>query len=105
MNIDYNNIGETETFNPENYPKIEMELDELLERFCDISGYYKREIIIPYLKKNSVKKELIDAFPAISALLLSGNFKTANLEALFASCRWNKAFRSSLERYIKGRLN
>ena len=90
-----NNIGEIEVFSPENYPEVIAELKEMLKIINNIPLYFKREIIISYLRDHSIKTDWRDANPEMAALMVSGSLKTSNLEALFASCRWNKKFRSN----------
>jgi hypothetical protein len=99
------NIGEIEKFNPDNYPKMVAELATMLQNINHISVYYKKDIVVSYLKDHSIKTEWISANPNLAELMASGKLSTTHMETLFESCRWNKAFRTDLERYIKEKLN
>lgn len=101
----FHDIGEIEKFNPDNYPKMVAELTAMLSSLNPIPVYFKREMIISYLKDHCIKTEWIAANPNLATLMISGRLSTTHLEALFESCRWNKAFRSDFERYVKERLN
>src|SRR4051812_36319177 len=99
------NIGEMEKFHPENYPAITAELFSMLNGISHIPVYYKKDIVISYLKDHSIKTEWIAANPDLATLMTSGTFSTTNIENLFGCCKWNKAFRLDLERYLKEKLN
>lgn len=99
------NIGETDKFNPDNYPHMVAEIAGMLKAISHIPVYYKRDIVISYLKDHSIKNEWIAANPDLATLLVSGKVSTTHIEALFECCRWNKAFRFDLEQYLKRKLN
>jgi hypothetical protein len=99
------NIGEMEKFHPDNYPDMVTELSSILKGISHIPVYYKKDIVISYLKDNSIKTEWIAANPNLAALMTSGTFSTTHTETLFGWCRWNKAFRLELEQYIREKLN
>lgn len=98
-------IGDLEVFNPENYPDVITELKAMLTVIDRIPLYYKREIIISYLKDHSIKTNWMEANPELATLMVSGSLKTSSIEALFESCRWNKSFRSNFETYIKQKFH
>ena len=101
----YTNIGETEKFNAENYPSMVAELTSMLKDLHQIPIYFKRDIIVSYLKDHCVKTEWIDANPVLVKMMTSGTLITHHLERLFEGCRWNKIFRADFERYVKARIN
>ncbi len=101
----YSNIGEVQNFKAEDFPFMISELAELVTMLTDTSVYYRRDIVISYLKDHKIKTEWIDANPTVAEKMLSGKLKTQNLEALFESCKWNKAFRNAYETYIKSKVN
>jgi hypothetical protein len=105
MTAFHDNIGEIERFNPDNYPKMVHEITTMLATLDPVPVFFKREMILSHLKEQAMKTEWISANPNLAALITSGKLPTAHLEALFQSCRWNKSFRSELERYVKERLN
>jgi hypothetical protein len=105
MSTFHGNIGEIEKFDPNNYPKIVAELTTMLASLKLIPVYFKREMVISYLKDHCMRTEWIAANPNLAALITSGNLATTHLEMLFESCRWNKSFRTDLERYVKEQLN
>ena len=99
------NIGDLQKFNPNDYPKVVLEITQMLEKIHHIPVYFKRDIIISFLKDHSLKKDWIAANPALTQMFTSGVFVTGNIESLFESCRWNKAFRNDFEAYIKRVVN
>jgi hypothetical protein len=101
----HDNIGEIERFNPDNYPKMVNEVTLMVDQLDPVPASYKKEMVLSYLKEQGMKNEWILANPNLANLIHSGSLPTAQLEALFQSCRWNKTFRSALERYVKDRLN
>jgi hypothetical protein len=98
-------IGEVQKFNPADYPNVVSELTELLKQTGHFPVYFKREIVISYLKDHSLNNNWINANPELAKLITSGAYVTKDIELLFQACRWNKAFRSDLELYIRTRLS
>lgn len=103
--LNYSNIGEVEKFNADDYPHMVAELTRVIADLCETPIYYKKDIVVSYLKDHSVKTEWIEANPRLVQIMTSGVLSTAHLEKLFEGCRWNTAFRSQFERYVKQRLN
>ena len=101
----YENIGEVRKFDADDYPKMVAELTVVLDDLVHIPIYFKRDIIVSYLKDHSIKTEWINANPKLATLMTSGSLATRHLETLFEACRWNKTFRVDFERYIKARVN
>lgn len=103
--IQYKNIGEMEKFKAENYPEIAAELSLILTGISYVPAFYKREIIISYLRDHCIKTEWIVANPDLTTLMRSGAVSTGNIERLFELCRWNKPFRTELEQYLAENLS
>jgi hypothetical protein len=103
--INYSNIGDVDKFNAEDYPNMAAELTTMISDLHHIPVYYKKDIVVAYLKDHSVKTEWINANPNLVKLMTSGTLTTGHLEKLFEGCRWNAGFRTQYERYIKQRLS
>jgi hypothetical protein len=103
--FNYSNIGEVEKFNSGDYPHMVTELTKMISDVKEHPVYFKRDIIISYLKDHSIKTESIDANPFLVKQLTSGVLTTGHIERLFEGCRWNKTFRLDFESYIKAKLN
>jgi len=93
-----------ERFDPANFPRAMSELAALRSGISDISIYFKVEIIISYLKNHTLPIAWIEANPALTRMVTSGFFKTANLESLFESYSDTKVFIKDLEEYIRRQL-
>jgi len=103
--FNYSNVGETGKFNSDDYPTMVAELTLMLKDLHQVPIYFKKDIIISYLKDHSVRTEWIEAKQNLVKILRSGGLATAHLEKKFEGCRWNTPFRTDLERYIKARIN
>lgn len=93
-----------EQFSPENFPEAVAELPGIVKSMKSTSDYFRRDIILSYLKDHSIRTEWIAANPQVASIMTSGEFHGANLEKLFESCRWNKSFRKDLETYVRSHL-
>lgn len=94
-----------ETFHPGNYPGITAELLGILKGITEAPVYFKKDIIISYLRDHSIRSEWINTNPLLVKMMTSGIFVTTQTEKLFDLCRWNKQFRLELEQYIKEQFN
>jgi hypothetical protein len=70
-----------------------------------VSGMYKGEIIISFLKDHSVKNDWVNANPVFAGLITSRHFDTVHLESLFESCRINSEFTTKLEEFIRKNIS
>lgn len=88
-------------FSAADYPHIRAELSKIVSDLHEFPVYFKKEIIVSYLRDHSIRSEWIAANPLLVKLLTSGALATGQMELLFERCRWNKAFRQDYERYIR----
>jgi len=98
-------IGDMEKFNPDNYPTMAAELTVIIKDINYLPIYFKKDIVLSYVRDHCIRSEWSVANPDLSAVMTSGKLSTSNIEKLFDACRWNKTFRQDLERYVKERLN
>lgn len=98
--IDKNN----ERFDPGNFPNAMSELGALRSGISDASIYFKVEIVVYYIKYHILPVSWVEANSALTRMVTSGFFKTANLESLFESYSDNKIFIQDLEEYIGRQL-
>ena len=101
----YANIGETKSFNADDYPTMVAEMLQVAKDLQQLPIYFRKEIFISFVKDHCIKTEWSDANPTLATKMTSGSLSTAHIEKLFEGARWNKPFRLDLERFIKARLN
>lgn len=98
------NIKEKDRFDANYFPKVQVELDDMLKATESIPAINKEDIIISYLKDRSFKQEWVDSQPELTRLLSHGYFVTSHIESLFESGRANKHFIQGFEDYIRETL-
>lgn len=94
------NIKAEDEFRPGDFPKVINELDSLSLFLSTLPAIYKKEILLSFLKKQSLKNNWITGNPDLTMLINSGVFITDHLELLFDSCQQNKQFRQEYEDFI-----
>ena len=99
------NIKNTDKFQPDDYPKVLTELEEINSEIAGLPAIHKGDIIISYLKDHSLNKTWLSANPAVTELLNSGRFVTANLKSLFECCQVNDQFSEAFEEYIRKNIS
>ena len=98
------NIKDTDRFDPYDFPKVQLELDDLVKATSGISVSNKGEIIVSYLKDHSIGKESLSSNPELSKVLTGGQLITSHVESLFESSRRNKVFLEGYEDFIRKTL-
>jgi hypothetical protein len=98
------NIKETDRFDPNYFPKIQLELDDILIAAKGTSSLHKEDMLIAYLKKQTLEKEWTDSNPGLNGLLTGGTLVSSHMEALFESGQGNKFFLQGFEEYIRETL-
>jgi len=93
-------IKADDEFRPGDFPKVINELDALLVFIASLPVVYKKEILLSFLKKQSLHDDWITANPELTSLVSSGVFTTDHLESLFDACKQNKQFHQEYEDYI-----
>ena len=93
-------VDTSDHFQPSDFPKVIHELNALSKVLSDSPPAYKKEILISFLKKQSLHDDWITSNPELTSLISSGIFATGHLESLFESCHQNKQFRQQYEDYI-----
>ncbi|HUR64768.1 MAG TPA: hypothetical protein VMZ03_00325 [Chitinophagaceae bacterium] len=97
-------IKETDRFNVNDFPKLQLELDDILVATKGIPQVHKEDIFIAYLKKQTLEKEWVDSNNGFTDLLKGGSLVTSHLEALFDSGQANRSFLHGLEDHIRETL-
>jgi hypothetical protein len=87
-------------FRPGDFPIVVNELETLLQFLSELPATYKKEILLSYLRKQSLQDDWIIANPDFTSLVSSGVFATGHLESLFDACSQNKQFRQEYEHFI-----
>ena len=95
------NIKDTDQFQPDDYPKVLNELTDINKDTAGLPGLHKEDILLSFLKDQSVNSDFLNANPAFGGLVTSRHFNTIHLESLFDSCRLNQTFTRELEKFIR----
>jgi hypothetical protein len=95
------NIRNTDQFRPDDYPKVLNELTDINSAVSGLPGVHKGDIIVSFLKGDSVKKDWLNSNPALAGLITSRHFDTTHLESLFDCCKVNNQFSEELEDYVR----
>src|SRR5436190_2007025 len=90
-------INTTDSFKADDFPKMVDELTELNNALTNLSGTYKKEIVLSFLKKHSLDSDWIAANPELTGLISSSTFNTGHMESLFESSQTNKQFQQKKE--------
>src|SRR6185503_846556 len=93
-------IKPDDVFRPDDFPKVINELDAVLLFIASLPAAFKKEILVSFLKRQSLHDDWITANPELTALISSGVLATDHLESLFDSCKQNKQFRQDYENHI-----
>jgi hypothetical protein len=97
-------IKDTDMFLIDRYPEVGSELFVICKHLNDMKGDHKAEIVISFLKDHSIRTAWFTGNDDVVKMITSGFLKTNHSEALFASCRHNRAFADDFERYISSLL-
>lgn len=98
-------ISSTDSFNPDDFPKVIAELTDLNEGITGILTENKKEILISFFKKNLLSSDLHNANPELMYLITNGAFVTVHLESLFDSCQANERFQMEYENYLRENIS
>lgn len=98
-------VRENDSFDPQQFPRLVTDIDEITSKTTAINDRHKADILISFSVNNSLKPDWLEANQAFSALVVKGQLPLKNLSALFDSCRSNTAFTEQLEHYIRSRFN
>lgn len=98
-------IKQTDLFDANDFPAIQLELADLKTASRDIVAGNKTDILLSFLKNHSIKTAWFDKNREFIALLTGGYFKTSHLEALFESGRSHPAFMAGFEEYFEKTLS
>lgn len=98
-------INSSDSFKADDFPKVITELTDLNSALTNLSGIYKKEIVLSFLKKHSLDNDWITANPELTGLISSGTFTTGHMESLFESSHSNNQFQQQYENFILERLS
>lgn len=93
-------IKNDDQFEPDHFPVIKYEMLKVLQQSEQLSGVFKAEMIVSFLKDHSLQNEWIQANPALTTLMLSNTLFDGSTTSLFDACRDNLLFRKQLETYL-----
>ncbi|HYM93148.1 MAG TPA: hypothetical protein VET23_03350 [Chitinophagaceae bacterium] len=98
-------IKSTDSFQPDDFPKVIDELTDLSKSITGTPAIYKEDILISFLKNHSLNNDWLKANPELTGLITSGAFSTGHLESLFDSSEMNKQFQQEYENYIREKIS
>lgn len=97
-------VNTDDAFQRELYPNVIDEIEEIGRNTARMSGDYKTEIVISFLKDHSLDIKWIAKNPKLVKFMTSRSVTTSHLESLFESCRGNEAFLKEFEAFVKRKL-
>ena len=97
-------INKDDSFQFKLYPDVVDELEEITRNTLRMSGHFKSEIIISYLKDHSLDMHWIAKNPKLAKYITSRSVSTSHLESLFESCRDNDTFLKGFEAFVRKKL-
>lgn len=98
-------VRETDSFDPEHFPALINDIEEIKEKTKAIIDSHKADILISFSVNHSLKLDWLETNKAFSSLVVEGNLPTKNIVALFDSCKLNTGFKEQLQNYIRSRFN
>ena len=91
-------------FSAVNYPEVLNEIKEIMSQVKAVSGNFKREILISFLRYHSLKIEWLVGNDLLVKMITAGSMKIYHTERLFEANHDNTAFLADLEEYIETEL-
>ena len=91
-------------FSAANYPEVLNEIKEITSQVNAISGTFKREILISFLRYHSLKIEWLVGNDLLVKMITAGSMKIYHTERLFEANHDNAAFLADLENYVETEL-
>ena len=88
-------------FHPADYPALRDSLAVLNERMVNFPILHKADLLIAFLKGQTMEDAWTSANPAVTTLLLSNSLPVQGLMSLFARSRNAELFSTELETYIR----
>lgn len=97
-------VKDTDQFDPYNFPGITDDLDVIVASMTQAPDLRNSAMLVSFVKDHHMESDWVVANPSQAEMISSKSLPVANLEALFASCVKNPAFRTQLEEYIQSRF-
>jgi hypothetical protein len=97
-------VSEDDEFREGFYPDVMEELQNINRDSARMSGSFKSDIAISFLKDHSLEIGWIDRNPKFVKFMTSRSSSTAHIESLFESSRGNASFLAALEACVRRQL-
>ena len=94
-------VKEGDRFEAETFSSILDEMMTLKEQTRNVSPAFKADILVSFLKDQSLDNNWIKANPELTKLVSAGSLSTANIKTLFECCRNKPFFRNQMEEFLK----
>jgi hypothetical protein len=76
-------------------------MEAIREQTSHLSPLFRAEMLLSFLKDNSLESKWVTANPELTALIRSGSLSAGNIATLFASCQSSPSFAKQMEEYLK----
>jgi hypothetical protein len=93
-------VKETDKFDPQQFSFVIDDMEIIRKQTKEVSSSYKTEIIISFLKNQSLENKWVEANPVLTELVKSGSLTSSNIESLFQSSSSNPHFRKQMEEFL-----
>jgi hypothetical protein len=94
-------VKENDQFDPQHFLFVIDDMKIIKDETKHVSPILKSEIIVSFLKNQSLETEWLTANPELVKLVTSGSLSSKNIAALFESCRSKPVFRKQMEDFLK----
>ena len=98
-------IRSTDLFNPANFLPVMDEIAMINERTENLPMPFKSEILISFLKEQTLQDDWISANPALTDFVNSGSLFQGSIKFLIESAKGNPVFTEDLENYLKRKFS
>lgn len=97
-------VNSDDQFQQDAYPSVISELENINRNTARMSGSFRSDIVISFLKDHSLEIQWIEKNPKLVKFITSRSLPTSHIESLFESCRGNRSFLTGFEACIKRQL-
>jgi len=97
-------VKDTDQFNSYNFPMIEDDIEGINAGTAHFPGTYKQEMLISFMKYNSMNENWVEANPLLAGAISSGTLPLANIGSLFSCSKNNFDFREQMSEYLQNNL-
>jgi hypothetical protein len=97
-------VKDTDQFNSYNFPMIEDDIAGINAGTSQFPGIYRQEMLISFMKYNSMNEKWVEANPLLASAITSGNLPLDNIGSLFNCSKNNSVFSDQVSEYLQSKL-